>query len=126
MNEDLVAYLDAIDARLCDYLDEDHDLSLRAVEHLYRYALALRQGLIEPACVAEDWEDFFSLADAFVFAYGAQHLEVLRGRSALLEGGGGDEPAPLTDTDRMFLVALVAKLDDFISARQSTAEGSWS
>lgn len=123
VNDDLAAYLDSIDSDLLRYLDANADLSLGAVEHLYRYGVALLQGLIEPAHVLEDWEDFFDLADAFILAYGSKRLDMLNRRCALLETGGEQEPLPLEAADRMFLVELVRELGDFVSARQSTAGG---
>jgi hypothetical protein len=120
MNEDLASYLDSIDRGLLEYLDEKQDLSLGAVEHLYRYSVALLQGLIEPAHVQEDWDDFFPLADAFVFAYGSRRLKVLSSGASLLETVGAEERAPLAGADRMFLVELVREFGEFVLARQTT------
>jgi hypothetical protein len=124
MNEDLVAYLDVIDPSLLTYLDRDHDLSLETVERLYGYALALRQGLVTPAQIREDWDDFFDLADAFVLAYGSRRLDGLhKGSPLLVPALEGEAPSVLADTDRTLLVALVRELGDFVAARRSSNEG---
>jgi hypothetical protein len=120
VNDDLAAYLDSIHERLLVYLDAHQDLSVETVSHLYRYAVALLQGLIDPDHVREDWEDFFCLADAFVLAYGSTRLGLLNRRAALLFPGSESEPASLSDADRVLLVALVRELGEQVSARLST------
>ena len=69
MSEFLVTYLDSIDERLLDYLDEEDELRPEVVMRLRTYATALLDGSITPAAVAEDWADWFDLLGAFVAAY---------------------------------------------------------
>ena len=117
MTEHLVAYLAPIDERLLGYLDDHHDLTLRTVEHLYRYAVALLQGHIRPEEVKEDWEDFFHLAGGFVFAYGEKRLFMSAERSQVL--WIGRPPGPIDDWDRALLIDLVRALGAAISVRTS-------
>jgi hypothetical protein len=123
MNDDLAAYLASVDLDLLRYLDGDCDLSLPAAEHLYRYASALLQGLILPRHVAEDWEDFFPLADAFVLAYGSKRVDLLNRRAALLSSNGARPPLRLRGDDRALLVELVRELGDFVFAHASEGSG---
>ena len=48
MNDFLVLYLDSIDERLLEYLDEDDELKLDAVQRLSFYTTALLDGSITP------------------------------------------------------------------------------
>jgi hypothetical protein len=59
---ELVVYLDSIDERLLEYLDDDEELSLGTVQRLRFYTSALREGLITPATLHEDWPEWFDLA----------------------------------------------------------------
>ena len=68
MSEFLV-YLDSIDERLLDYLDEEDELRAEVVRRLRYYTTALLNCIITPAAVAEDWPDWFDLVPAFVVAY---------------------------------------------------------
>ncbi len=77
MNDFLVSYLDTIDERLLEYLDDDNELSLDAVQRLRLYASSLLDGSLSPDHLAEDWADWFHLAPAFVLAYGTPELEEL-------------------------------------------------
>jgi hypothetical protein len=119
MKDDLATYLASIDSRLLVYLDAQRDLSTETIAHLYRYAVALMQGLIAPDAVLEDWEDFFDLADAFVFAYGSERLELLNRRAALLDMDGDRTGVPLTADDRLFLVNLVQELGALLTEREA-------
>lgn len=121
MNEDLAAFLEAIDSHLLVYLDVNKDLSTETVAHLYRYSVALLQGLITPEHVLEDWEDFFDLADAFVLAYGSKRLDLLNRRAPLLDTGAEQEAAPLTADDRLLLVTLVQELGLALTERESAS-----
>lgn len=115
MSDDLADYLDSIDAHLVDYLDQDRNISSAAVRHVRCYAIALVEGLVVPEHVHEDWPDFFPLVVAFVLAYGSPRLGHLARRSTIFEGGGDE---PLTDGDRIFLVSMLAEIDDLLSRRQ--------
>jgi len=57
VSEFLVLYLDSIDERLLDYLDEDDELRPEVVKRLRYYTTALLDRTITPAAVAEDWPD---------------------------------------------------------------------
>ena len=115
MDADLSAYLGPIDARLLSYLDGASNLALPALEQLYRYALALLQGLVRPEDVMEDWEDFFYLAGGFVFAHGSKRLTTLARVSSIL--WVGRDPGPQSEWDRMLLVELTRELGDAVSTR---------
>lgn len=116
VDADLTAYLGPIDARLLGYLDETSNLALPSLEHLYRYAVALLQGLIRPEDVMEDWEDFFYLAGGFVFAHGSTRLTTLARVSSVL--WVGRDQGPLSESDRMLLVELTRELGDAVCARR--------
>ncbi len=65
MSDGLVAFLDSIDERLLDYLDQDEELRLDTVDRLGLYTKAILDGSITPAVIAEDWPDWFDLVAAF-------------------------------------------------------------
>jgi len=48
-------YLDAIDERLLEYLDDDDELKLDAVQRMRIYTSTLLTGSITPDHVVEDW-----------------------------------------------------------------------
>ena len=73
----LVIYLDAIDERLLEHLDQDDELKVDAVQRLRFYASALLEGAITPLHVADDWPDWYHLGPAFVAAYGTEVLKAL-------------------------------------------------
>ncbi len=116
VDADLSAYLGPIDARLLSYLDDTSNLALSSLEHLYRYAVALLQGLLRPEDVMEDWEDFFYLAGGFVFAYGSTRLTTLARVTSVL--WVGREQGPLSERDRMLLVELTRELGNAVCARR--------
>ena len=87
VSEFLVIYLDSIDERLLDYLDEDDELRPEVVKRLRYYTTALLDGTITPAAVAEDWPDWYDLVRAFVAAYAPEEV-------AELGGGGGRSWTP--------------------------------
>ncbi len=119
VNEFLIVYLDSIDERLLDYLDQDEELSLEAVERMRFYTAALLDGSLTPVAVAEDWPDWFDLAPAFVTAYGPQWMEVLEEAAAFLDGPEIGDDAPLTEQDRAYLVALEPLLDLYPELRKA-------
>ena len=84
MSEFLVAYLDAIDESLLDYLDDDDELRPEVVKRLRYYASALLEGSITPAAVAEDWADWFDLTQAFVAAYATEDIAELEEAAPLM------------------------------------------
>ena len=90
VNDFLVVYLDSIDERLLEYLDEDEELKLDAVQRLRFYTTALLDGSITPDHVMEDWPDWYQLVPAFVATYGSEELgEPHQGRRRLPKYVGG-------------------------------------
>jgi len=64
VNGFLLSYMDSIDERLLEYLDEDDDLRADTVQLLRFYASVMLDGSLSPAAVAEDEPDWFDLAPA--------------------------------------------------------------
>jgi hypothetical protein len=116
-SDSLVVYLDSIDERLLEYLDEDEELKLDAVQRLRFYTTALLDGSITPDHVMEDWSDWYVLVPAFVATYGIAMLKELEGASVLLEAIEEQEDVSLTDADRAYLKALEAWLDMYPEMR---------
>jgi hypothetical protein len=115
VNEFLVVYLDSIDDRLLDYLDDDEELKLDTVKRLRFYTTAMLDGSITPTALHEDWPDWFDLAPAFAAAYAPEDVEELEEAPALLEGPG--DGAPLTAPDQVSLRALEPLLDMYPEMR---------
>jgi len=109
MSDLLVAFLDAIDERLLDYLDQDEELRLDTVERLWLYTEALLDGSITPAVIEEDWSDWFDLVAAFRTAYAPQWLADLE-EAAPFRRVIRDETR-LVRADRAYLLALTSLLD---------------
>jgi hypothetical protein len=110
VNDLLVVCLDSIDEHLLEYLDEDDELKLDAVQRLRFYTTALLEGSITPDHVVENWPDWYQLAPAFVAAYGTEELQELEGGAEFLRAVEEDEEVSLTDVDRTYLKALEAWL----------------
>ena len=106
MNDFLVSYLDSIDERLLEYLDDDDELKLEAVQRLRFYTSALLDGSITLDQVMEDWPDWFQLVPAFVAAYGTEELQELERVAVFLRAVEEDDDVSLTDADRDYLKAL--------------------
>jgi hypothetical protein len=121
MNDFLVVYLDAIDDRLLEYLDENDELPVAIVTRLRRYVTALLDGSISPAAVAEDWPDWFGLAPAFVAAY-APDLAELEEAAVFLTAIEVDDETRLTGADRAYLAALEVRLDMYPEIRATEEE----
>ncbi|MGO9581813.1 MAG: hypothetical protein ACLP36_03300 [Acidimicrobiales bacterium] len=117
MNEFLVSYLDAIDERLLEYLDDDDELRLDAVQRLRFYTSALLDGSITPDHVVEDWPDWFQLVSAFVAAYGSEELQELEGGAVFLRAVEEDDDIALTEADLAYLKALESWLDIYPEMR---------
>ena len=116
MSEFLVVYLDSIDERLLDYLDEEDELRPEVVKRLRYYASALLEGSITPAAVAEDWADWFDLIRAFVAAYAPEEVEELE-EAAPLMSDEVEEDTVLTEADRAYLAAVELLLDAYPEMR---------
>lgn len=117
MSDFLVVYLDSIDERLLDYLDEEDELRPEVVKRLRYYATALSEGSITPAAVAEDWADWFDLVGAFVAAYAPEGVEELDAEAAPLMSDEVKEDTVLTEVDRAYLAAVEALLDAYPEMR---------
>ena len=113
----LVVYLDSIDERHLEYLDEDDELKIDAVQRLRFYTSALLEGSITAEHVLEDWPDWYQLVPAFVATYGSDELRELEIRAELLEAIEEDEEVSLTEADRAYLKALEAWLDMYPEMR---------
>ena len=122
VNDFLVTYLDSIDDRLLEYLDEDEELRLDTVKRLRFYTTALLDGSITSAAVAEDWPDWFHLAPAFVAAYAPDEVEELEQAAGFLESPEIGDDAPLTVADRTYLTALELQLDMYPEMRATEEE----
>ena len=117
VNDFLFTYLDSIDERLLEYLDEDDELKLDAVQRLRFYTSALLEGSISPDHVWEDWPDWYQLVPAFVATYGSEELQELEGAAVLLEAIEEQDDVSLTEADRAYLKALEAWLDMYPEMR---------
>ena len=117
VNEFLVTYLDSIDGRLLEYLDDGDELKLDVVQRLRFYTSALLTGSVTPDHVVEDWPDWFQLAPAFVAAYGTDELKEIVGAVVFLRAVEEDDDATLTGADRAYLKALESWLDMYPEMR---------
>jgi hypothetical protein len=86
LNEFLVVYLDSIDERLLECLDEDEELRLDTVKRLRFYTSTLLDGSITPGALNEAGPDWYHLAPAFVAVYAPEEVGELEEEAALLEG----------------------------------------
>jgi hypothetical protein len=117
VNEFLVSYLDAIDERLLEYLDDDDELRLDAVQRLRFYTSALLAGTITPDHVVEDWLDWFQLVPAFVAAYGSGELQEREEGAVFLRAVEEHDDVALTEADLAYLKALEEWLDVYPEMR---------
>jgi hypothetical protein len=102
---------------LLEYLDEDDELRLDAVQRLRLYASSLLDGSLTPSDVHEDWPDWFDLAPAFVVAYGTKELSDAENATDFLGAVEEHEQVRLTDADRSYLRELDAWLDMYPEMR---------
>jgi hypothetical protein len=116
VNDELVVYLDSIDERLLDYLDEEDELLPEVVKRLRYYASALLEGTIRPAAVAEDWADWFDLVQAFVASYAPEEIEELE-EAAPLMSDEVEEDTVVSEADRAYLAAVGLLLDTYPEMR---------
>ncbi len=116
MSEFLVVYLDSIDERLFDYLDEDDELRPEVVKRVRYYASALLEGLITPAAVAEDWVDWFDLTQAFVAVYASEEVAELEDAAPLMNDEVEEETV-LIEADQAYLTAVELLLDAYPEMR---------
>ena len=113
----LVTYLDSIDERLLEYLDEDEELKLEAVKRLRFYTSALLDESITPVHVVEDWLDWYALVPAFVAAYGSDELRELEIGAEFLGAIDEGEDVILTDADLAYIKELQAWIDMYPEMR---------
>jgi hypothetical protein len=118
VTEFLVVYLESIDERLLDYLDEQDELRPEVVKRLRHYASALLEGSITPAAVAEDCADWFDLTRAFVAAYAPEETEELEDAAPLMNDEVR-EGTVVTGADRAYLAAAELLLDAYPEVRLS-------
>jgi hypothetical protein len=113
----LVTYLDSIDERLLEYLDEDEELKLEAVQRLRFYTSALLDGSITPDHVLEDWPDWYQLVPAFVATYGSDELRELEIGAEFLGEIEEREDVSLSKADLAYLKVLESWLDMYPEMR---------
>ena len=99
----LVVYLDSIDERLLEYLDEHDELKLDAVKRLCFYTSALLDGSITPDHVMENWPDWYQLVPAFVATYASEELQELELGAEFLGAIEEQDEVSLTEADRAYL-----------------------
>lgn len=116
MSEFLVVYLDSIDERLQDYLDDADELRPEVIKRLRYYTSVLLEGSICPAAVAEDWVDWFDLTLAFVAAYAPEGIEELE-EAAPLMSAEVEAGTVLTEADRAYLAAVELLLGTYPEMR---------
>jgi len=117
VNDFLVVYLDSINERLLEYLDEDDELKLDAVQRLRFYTTAMLDGSITPKHVEEDWSDWYQLVPAFVATYGTEELKQLEDAAMFVRAVEEHDDVSLTKVDRAYLRALEAWLDMYPEMR---------
>jgi hypothetical protein len=106
-----MTYIDTIDVRLREYVDEDADLSAAAIERLLSYTSDLLAGAITTAGLAEVWPEWFDLASFFVVSYGSLELEGLEVESGFGRQTEWDDGGPPSGLTRAYLLVLEIELD---------------
>ena len=118
-NDPLVTYLESIDKRLLDYLDDDGDLSVVTIQRLRSHISELLAGTLTTTALTEAWPDWFDLVSAFVVTYGSLDLEDLEVESGFGRETEWDGEAPHTGLIRGYLLTLELELDVFPETRGS-------
>ena len=113
----LVVYLDSIDERHLEYLDEDDELKIDAVQRLRFYTSALLEGSITAEHVLEDWPDWYQLVPAFVATYGSDELRELEIGAEFLGAIEEREDVSLSKADLAYLKVLESWLDMYPEMR---------
>jgi hypothetical protein len=116
-NDPLVTYLDSIDKRLLDYLDEDGELSAVATQRLRSHISELLAGTMTTAALTAAWPDWFDLVSAFVVTYGSLELEDLEVESGFARETEWDSEGPPSGLTRGYLLTLELELDVFSESR---------
>jgi hypothetical protein len=117
VNDILITHLGTTHEPLFNYLDEDDEMMFDTVERLRLYASALLSGSITPATLADDWDDWFDLAPAFVLAYGTEELARLQDAASFLRAVEEHGEGGLDEADRVYLTALASRLDMYPELR---------
>jgi hypothetical protein len=112
-NEPLVTYLDSIDKRLLDYLDEDDELSVVSTRRLRSHISELLAGTMTTSTLSAAWPDWFDLVSAFVVTYGSLELEDLEVESGFGRDTEWDGEGPPSGLIRGYLLTLELELDVF-------------
>ena len=97
-----VVYLDSIDERLLDYLDDDDELKLDVVQRIRFHTSAPLDGSITAEHVWDDWADWYVLVRAFVATYSPEELKELEGAAVVLEAIEEQDDVSLTEADRTY------------------------
>jgi hypothetical protein len=118
-NDLLVTYLDSIDKRLLDYLDEDDDLSVVTTQKLRSYTSELLAGTITAPELMVAWRDWFDLVSAFVVTYGSAELEDLEVASGFGRQTESESDGPPSGLIRGYLLTLELELDLYPEMKQA-------
>ncbi|MGD0945770.1 MAG: hypothetical protein ABR972_16100 [Acidimicrobiales bacterium] len=100
-----------------EYLDEDEELKLDAVQRMRFYTSALLDGSIMLDHLVEDWPDWFQLVPAFVATYGSEELQEREGTAVFLRAVEEHDDVALTEADLAYLKALEGWLDMYPEMR---------
>jgi hypothetical protein len=112
-NDPLVTYLESIDKRLLDYLDEDDELSIATIQRLRSHISELLAGTLTTSALTAAWPEWFDLVSAFVITYGSFELEDLEVVSGFERETEWDSGAPPSGLIRGYLLTLELELDVF-------------
>jgi hypothetical protein len=118
-NDLLVRYLQSIDERLLEYLDQDEDLSVATTERLLAQTTDLLAGTMTPAGLKASWPDWFDLVSAFVITYGSVQLEDLEEESGFGPETESEDEGPPTGLVRGYLLTLELELDLYPEMKRS-------
>ena len=92
VSEFLVVYLDSIDERLLDYLDEDEELRLEVVKRLRYYATALLEGSIARPRWPRTGPTGSTWSGAFVAVYAPGEIEELEEAATFMDDPSSTTP----------------------------------
>jgi hypothetical protein len=115
-----MTYLDSIDVRLLDHVDEDADLSLATTERLLSYTSDLLAGAMTAAELAAVWPEWFDLVSAFIVIYGSLDLEDLEVESGFGRDTKSDDGGPPSGLVRGYLLILELELDLYLRSKQAS------
>jgi hypothetical protein len=119
-NDPLVTYLESIDKRLLDYLDDDDELSIATVQRLRPHISELLGGTMTTSALTAAWPEWFDLVSAFVITYGSLELEDLEVESGFGRESEWDSEAPPSGLMRGYLLTLELELDVFPETKRAS------